>query len=145
MCEFSSHSLLLPGACRIVGAIDEGKVRYDEMYYLQGLYERFSVYDRQNVPELIDTGSVLVTEGPILLYDPETGSSKLRYLILLSHMVICVKERKNTFAFNWKVDLYRCIIRYEETGGRMTAFSFLSFSSLSLRVLQILTAWLFCS
>ena len=101
-----------------MGAIDQGKVRYDEMYYLQGLYERFSVYDRQNVPELVDTDSKLVTEGPVLLFDPETGSSKLRYLILLAHMVICAKEKKNVLSFEWKVDLYKCIIRYEESGGK---------------------------
>lgn len=102
---------------RIVGAIDKEKTRYDEIYHLQGLCEKFSVQDRVNVQDLMDPSSVLVTEGPILFIDTDSNSFKLRYIILLSHMIICAKKRKDSLQFAWKADLYSCIINYEPDGG----------------------------
>lgn len=107
---------------RIVGAIDKEKTRYDEIYYLQTLYESFSVQDRPNIQELVNPTSVLVTEGPILFLDADSNSFKLRYFILLRNMIICARKKKDTLQFAWKVDLYSCIINYEENGGNLRYF-----------------------
>ena len=102
---------------RIVGAIDKGKTRYDEIYHLQALCEKFSVQDRINVQELMDPSSVLVTEGPILFLDADSNSFKLRYFIVLSHIIICAKKRKDSLQFAWKANFYKSILNYEPDGG----------------------------
>src|SRR3990167_3227447 len=100
-----------------MSTIDKGKLRYDEMYHLGCLYQKFTVSDRIFVQELTDSNCRLIAEGAILLFDTDLNSYQIRDLIILSDSIICVKKKKSSFNFRWKVDLYNCFLSIVDPDG----------------------------
>ena len=95
--------------------IDQEKLRYDEIYHLQALYQRFVPTDRPYVSELLNPTCKLVAEGPLLeeLADEFLSSRKektnrvLRYVILFSDSLLCAsKDDNDKLHMEWKVNLY---------------------------------------
>jgi hypothetical protein len=86
--------------------IDREKLKYDEICRVEALYQRFPVSERVHVQDMLDSNLKFITEGPILIFDPETNSLKVRYILLFSALLICTKKRKETLNFRWKLDLY---------------------------------------
>lgn len=93
--------------------IDRQKLKYDEIYHVQALYQQFHSDYRKLVPEILDPSRKLLAEGPILenVYDDYRswkGKQKvLRYVLLFSNLLICAsKDDDDVLHLEWKVDLY---------------------------------------
>ena len=93
--------------------IDQQKLKYDEIYHLQALHQRFVPKDRYKVPEILDDSQKLLAEGPMLEIPGDSKGKKeakeqiLRYIVLFSNVMICaIKDDKESLHLEWKVNLY---------------------------------------
>lgn len=109
-----------------MSTIDKEKLRYDEIYHLDALFQKFPVNERNNVQEMTDSNCKFITEGPVLVLDTESNSYQMRYLIILANMIICAKQRKHGLSYRWKVDLYNSTLNFVESPGP-TLFSIFPF------------------
>ena len=122
---------------RVTAHIDEQKLKYDEIYKVQALHQKFVVRDRIFIQEILNPSRKLLGEGLLLeKVDDEKKTEKskksdkdkvLRYILLFSDLLVCAsKDEDDNLHLEWKVDLYTSQIRHvSPLGSPFLSFPFL--------------------